>query len=114
MTSILIEAFSSGSTAMTSTCTPRAMRSQIGICRTRPWPGARRGPRSRPRADRPDGWTGARQFSACALATATCHFPTPAGPAKSSVGGSVFLEMAPASRWVMRRWPTSDWNVICG
>ena len=71
-TSILILPVSSGSSAMTSTCTWRAMRSHD-----------RQRPQASPSGDR------SRQFSACASATATRHFPTPAGPANSSVAGVV-------------------------
>ena len=55
--------------------------------------------------------TGVRQLRVRAIATAVRRLPTPAGPAKSSDGGSVSCATARDSSETSRRCPTTDRKV---
>jgi hypothetical protein len=70
----LIAPVSPGSIIRISACTRRAIRLQDTHA---------------PHASRPSNFPGSRQFINCASATAAIRLPTPSGPAKITLGGSV-------------------------
>src|SRR6185369_9452351 len=74
----------------TSAWTPRAIRLQDA---------------HDPQASSPLNLPGSRQFISWASATAAMRFPTPSGPAKIRLGGSVPREVARAMRSSRCRWP---------
>src|SRR4051812_13843626 len=82
---------SPGSSTSTSACTPRAMRVHAP---------------QRPQASTPSAKVSRRsQLSACASAIAAVRLPTPAGPEKIRLGGSVPRPVARASSSNSGRWP---------
>src|SRR4051794_37659096 len=56
----------------------------------------------------------ARQFRSCATDSAVSRLPTPAGPAKSRLGGSVPSAADRESSLIWRKWPTTSRNGIQG
>src|SRR4051794_33057917 len=79
-----------------SACTPRAMRVQG------------------PHVPHASPFSSRSQFSACARATAVVRLPTPPGPAKTRLGGSVWRTIARDSRSRTGRCPAIAENGILG